>query len=257
MEKNEALNITNSFLDSRIIDEIVIMRIKTNIFEILIDFSKNEVLLLLLNNAAEDKNIKAIFIYNEPGCYNEQVYDKFLRNVMGKKSLELKTVVPDFCDRQERSIEIRVLNRLIKKVITIQKLVVIGLQDVAVTPVFGASLVADFRYATEDMVFSLAHIKYGLHPSGALPFFLTRNLHHSQAVEILLKGKKISAPKALELGLINKIFSSDDFENKCIEEIKQMTSMTWCTLMNTKRLLNYTRKQLEDYFEYEMKIINL
>ena len=79
------------------------------------------------------------------------------------------------------------IDRIILRLIELKKITYIGLQGEVVTPFFGASLSFDFRFASRDMCFSLAHSQYGLHASGALPFFLPRFLQYSQAIEIILE----------------------------------------------------------------------
>ncbi len=148
------------------------------------------------------------------------------------------------------------MNTLVKHLTGLHIIVVAGAQGTVVTPYIGTVLAADFRYACEGSRFSMAHNKYGLHPSGGLPFFLSGLLNHSKALEIQVKDY-ITAEEALELGLINKILQKEKFVDQIILEIKKITRLKYCTIQHTKRLTNFNRKSLFDYFDYEAEILNL
>ena len=107
------------------------------------------------------------------------------------------------------------------KNVGLTKIVIYALQGVVVTPFFGASLSSDFRFASEGMSFSLAHIKYGFPPTGGIAFFLPRYLGQTRTVELLIRGGDIGAADALEMGLINKIFAKERFEEDFIREAKK------------------------------------
>ena len=119
-----------------------------------------------------------------------------------------------------------------------------------------ACLSMDIRYATEGSQFVMAHNRYGLHPSGALPFFLSQYIHHSRALEVQFRDE-FSVDEALSLGLVNKIFPQDNFKKRCMHEIQHFIKCENSTISVTKRLTNYTRKALADYFLYEASLLNL
>ncbi len=63
----------------------------------------------------------------------------------------------------------------------------------------------DIRIAAEDAEFGIAEAKWGLFPMGGSTVRLARQIPYCQAMEILLTGERLSARKALEIGLINRI----------------------------------------------------
>ena len=128
-----------------------------------------------------------------------------------------------------------------------------GLQGSVVTPFFGASLAADLLFATEDMQFTLAHLKYGLHPTGALPYLLPKYIGVNKAKYYLYRGGHISSNEALSLGLINKVYSSNSFLNNCLSEIRSIITNDVEVLKITKKLININADEIIKYFEYESK----
>ena len=129
-----------------------------------------------------------------------------------------------------------------------------GLQGDVVTPFFGITLAAEFRFAHPGMRFVLAHSKLGLHPSGALPFFLQRYVGQSRASDILYCGCEIEAVKAKEMGIINDVFDSD-FEKTSVQKALELGDMDGDVLRLTKKLNNAFVDNLEKYFDEESKLI--
>ncbi len=237
-------------------DEIAIIRIKEKVFDLITDINQSAKLLDFLSDIDHSQEIKVLLFYNDPESFSINNYDKFIKRVMGDKDAENETGSSKISQRNIRFREINILNSLIKQIAGLQIIVVSGIQGEVVTPFAGASLVSDFRFASEDAEYCMIHNKYGLHPSGALPFFLSSFVHHSKALELQLR-EIIPAKEALELGLINKIMPKKDFEKNLLAEVKKFTHHKYCTIRNTKRLTNFYRKALSDYFEYESGLLNL
>jgi len=222
-------------------------RIKKNVFEFISDIDLSGKLMDFLENISSDTEIKALVFYNDPDCVNEEQYDKFLRRILSKTKEGDQSLTPNFDQKNVRFREINILNRFIKQLVKLNKIVISGTQGSIVTPFVGLAFAADFIYAREGTKFIMAHNKYGLHPSGGLPFFLSNALHHSIAMEFQMRDY-FTAEEAYEMGLINKIL---------IMETEKFTKYKHCTIQHTKRLTNFSRKSLSDYFEFEAEILNL
>ncbi|RLD59475.1 MAG: hypothetical protein DRJ01_11285 [Bacteroidetes bacterium] len=237
-------------------DAISIVRIKKNVFDFISDIELSSELIGFIKNIAGDTEIKALVFYNEPDCVNEINYDKFLKRIMSQTEEAHQLLPPKFNRKDIRFREIHILNRFIKQIVNLNKIVVSGIQGSVVTPFVGLALSADLIFADREARLIMAHNKYGLHPSGALPFFLSNSLHHAIAMEFQLKGS-FTAEEAYEIGLINKVLSGYDFLDHLIEEVEKFAYFKYNTIQRTKRLTNFSRKSLDDYFDYEAKILNL
>ena len=66
-----------------------------------------------------------------------------------------------------------------------------------------------------------------------------------------------TAEEAYEIGLINKVLPEQEFLDNLIMETEKFTKSKYCTIQQTKRLTNFSRKSLDDYFDCEAKILNL
>ena len=235
-------------------DRVAIVLIKEDVFKLLTTYHGS--LFRSLDSFQSDKQIKAVLFLNTPESFGEEVYENFLKENMLPFKEENDFELPNFCNKNVRFRELNILNRLIKYLVNYKKLCFTVLSGSIVTPFFGASLAIDIRYATPEMYYSLAHNKYGLHPSGALPYFLITQLGYNRAMEIML-SEKVSAQEALNLGLINKIVSGENVLDLVLSDIKKITRLRRCTLRRTKQLSSYVRESLSDYFTYEGTLLNL
>jgi len=246
--------VINKYYEIEIRNSLAIIFIKEDVFKLLIS-DDNELLFKDLHYLHDDPKIKALLFINTPECFGEKVYDNFLRGLnltIDNTDYEL----PNFCNNTNRFRELNILNRFISYLTKYNKLIFTVLSGGIVTPFFAAALATDIRYATPEMHFSLAHNKYGLHPSGGLPYFLITQLGYNKAIELML-SEKVSSEEALELGLINKIYPSANVIESVIGDIEEITRHSSCTLRRTKQLSAYVRNSLYDYYKYEGALLNL
>ena len=237
-------------------EEIAVIRLKNNVFDFISNVDSGNKLISFFEELDYNPEIKALVFYNDADAITDEKYDSFMKGILNKTAKQDATVPPEFSKKNARFREINILDSIIRQLAKMQLIVVSGVQGTIVTPFVGMVLVADFRYATEDTVFSMAHNRYGLHPSGGLPFFLSNIVHHSKAIDIQM-SESFTAQEALQMGMINKIFQKEDFEQNIIKEVKRYTKLKYSTIRDTKRLTNFTRMSLDDYFEFETGLLNL
>lgn len=252
MKKKISIEFENGAIKSYLAKDIAVIKFKSNVFDTLTDLTESDRLFKFLEYIGKNSEIKALLVLNSPGCLGEREYNNFIKSLkQPAKKNDGYIKGNNLSPRTIRCREINILDRIILRLIELKKITFIGLQGEVVTPFFGASLSFDFRYASRDVCFSLAHTKYGLHPSGALPFFLPRFLNYSQAIEILLTQKRICAEKALELGLVSRLFDKGDFESRCLEAVLELNTIDIASVINTKQLIHYPREELKNFFNNE------
>jgi enoyl-CoA hydratase/carnithine racemase len=248
--------INNKYIEVFTEGKIAVIKFRERIFEFIVSLDESDTLIDYISKTQYDNNIKALLFVNEPGSIDDMQYDNFLKSILTEEYLMEEEGMPNFCEKNVRFKEINILNKIVREIVNYNKLCFVGIQGKVVTPFLGASMAADIRYATKNTVFIMAHNKYGLHPSGGLPFFLTQSLGHQKSMEIQL-SERINASEALKLGIINKLLPENDFINNCIREISKFISIKSCTIRNTKRLTNFSRTLINDYFEFEAGLLNL
>lgn len=253
MPKTDEFWYEDGVLKTYIEEDIAVIKVKCNVFDAITDLTESGKFISFFNMAERRADVKALMVMNEGECLNEEEYDKFLRGLV---EIEEGKDEQLFFENIDRTRQINVLNRVITQLAEFKKISVMAQQGNIVTPFFGCGLAADFRLASEDVTYSLSHLKYGIHPGGALPFFLPRYLGFGRAIEILFKGETIPVDKAKEMGLVTDIFPNENFEKRCLQEVHKLCNLNQRVILNTKLLLHYSRQELHDYFDTESALLH-
>ncbi len=253
MSQGNGFAFEDSSLKAYLSDGIVVVRIQAASFAALTDLAESGRFLALFHQAEINNQVRALLLMSQPGVFADNEYEKFICHeeaVLGQpgQATHLKTQVIR---------HINILNRVVTQIADFKKIFAFGLQQSVVTPIFGASLAADFRFASRDMVFSPAHCRHGLHPTGALPYFLPRFIGQGKAAEILFKDEPLEAAAALELGLVTEVLPADDFERRCINALQPWCELPGEVILSSKLLLNHAnRLGLKRYFDTEAALLH-
>ena len=103
------------------------------------------------------------------------------------------------------------------------------------------ALFCDFVLASENAYFAKPEIKLACFPPLAMAH-LTYLTGNKKALELILTGEKITAQEALQAGLVNHVFSEEDFDKKSEEFINSITQNSASiirTTLKTYKKLNY------------------
>jgi len=232
-------------------DAVLVIRYGENIFDIFSDLGARNRYISLLDAVDNDSDVKAVLSLNEHGCLGVEPYEKYIKKLCGKNNPVELEVSFKFRKNIEHARQLCFHYYTATKRLASKKLIIDGLQGMVVTPFFGEALSADIRLASDDLCFSLAHKKFGLHPTGGLAFFLPRFVGQGKANEILLTTDVIDAKSALELGLVSYVFANEDFEHTCIQTAKKLAELSHATIEMTKKLSFHYKADLQNYFRQE------
>jgi len=255
MSNNDSFQFENEEYRFYVDENIAVLISKEGMFENLADLEKSGQFLSLCEWIEKDPVLNALLILNEPRALGQRAYERFVHKLLKRDKSEDALSIVDSEKKLLRARQMNTFRSFILKMIDYKKLYISGQTGNVVTPFFGLSLSADFRFVSEGMKFCIEHKKYGLHPSGALPFFLPQYISRSKAMEILYERDEISAQEALELGLVNEIFPFEDFEQKCIAKAKKLCEIDSGLMGITKKLTSNFKNELERYFNMESKLI--
>jgi len=248
--------IDNLYFEASVTDNLAVIDLKAEAFKLITDLTESQVMMDFIRDAEHNPSVKGLLLISEPGCLGEEAYDVFIRSILGDTDPMDDRDVRVFLEKNTRFRQINILNRFIRYLAGYHKMVFAGIDDTVVTPFLGILMVSDIRLASPKAVFSMAHRKYGLHPSGSIPFFLTHYLGHSKAMEIQLSDR-VTAEEAFRLGLVNQILPGDHFKENCARYIKGYLDQYRSTLTMTKRLNNFKNRWLQEYIDHEASLMNL
>lgn len=256
MKTEFSLNMENEFFKTELHDDLVVVEGKQNIFDSLLNIETNFDHLEWLKRVEKDENVKGILYLANKSSFCIQAYIDFLSLLTGENlSQKENRSIKKFVDHTARSKQINMIYNYITAFVNSSKIIFSLLDGCIVTPFVGLSMAADIRIGTKNTEFNFAHKKFGLHPSGALPFFLSRFLGHSKAQEILYTVDSLNAEQLIELDLIHTIVD-DDINQKSIEYALGILKQEHSTLKSTKFLLRSTMlNHFDDYTETEKRIV--
>lgn len=143
-------------------------------------------------------------------------------------------------------------NPIIRKIRDIEKPVVVAVNGVAAGAGASIALCCDIVVATESASFIQAFSKIGLIPDSAGTFFLPRLIGMQKATALMMTAEAVSAKDAVNMGMIYKVFSDENFEDESWKLVSKLAKMSTKGLGLTKRLLNASySNNLEQQLEME------
>ncbi len=106
---------------------------------------------------------------------------------------------------------------------------------------------SDLVYSGESANFQTPFVKLGLVPEFASSYLMPLRSGHVKAFEILVKGETFDARTAKELGLVNEIFSDENYLTAALQKAQELAALPPEAVMASKRLLkeNYMPRALQ------------
>ncbi|MEZ4865365.1 MAG: enoyl-CoA hydratase-related protein [Caldilineaceae bacterium] len=132
------------------------------------------------------------------------------------------------------------------------KPVIAAIQGVAAGAGASLALACDLRIMAEDASLLMAFSNIGLAPDAGASWFLTRLVGYSRAYEIAIAGERVSALRALELGLANRITLADALAADAWQWAHRLAQRPTVALGLTKAaMLQATEQSLETILALE------
>jgi 2-(1,2-epoxy-1,2-dihydrophenyl)acetyl-CoA isomerase len=104
----------------------------------------------------------------------------------------------------------------------------------------------------EDAYLLSPFTRIGLVPDGGATWLLVRQLGHARAFEVAAGGERVSAQRALALGLANRLAPSDELLQKAVEWGREIAKSSAFALAQTKKLMRLAATaSFEDIFNAE------
>jgi len=202
-----------------------LLYLKLNRPEVFNSFNREMALSLQeeLKNASSNKEVRAIVLTGEGKAF---CAGQDLQEVMDPNGPELPKIVSEH------------YNPIIQQIRLTEKPVIAAVNGVAAGAGANIALACDIVVAKESASFIQAFSKIGLIPDSGGTFFLPRLIGWQRASALAMTGDKVAAKEALEMGMIYKVFSEEDFDSESEKLGTKMAAMPTKGLWYTKQLLN-------------------
>jgi 2-(1,2-epoxy-1,2-dihydrophenyl)acetyl-CoA isomerase len=142
------------------------------------------------------------------------------------------------------------LHPLLVRLRQMPKPVVAAVQGAAAGVGLSLVLASDLAIAAEDAVFASGYIHLGTSPDGGLTATLARAVGLKHAAELMMLGDRFDAPRAVQLGLINRIVPPAALDAEAMALATRLANGPTHAYGRTKALLQAT---LGDAFEAQLR----
>lgn len=113
------------------------------------------------------------------------------------------------------------------------------------------ALACHFRTASENATFGQPEVNLGIIPGYGGTQRLPRIVGRGLATEMILTGERVSARRALEIGLVNRIFPGDTLVDGTRELVRKMTRKAPVALSMALDAILYSDLPLQEGLRYE------
>jgi 2-(1,2-epoxy-1,2-dihydrophenyl)acetyl-CoA isomerase len=100
------------------------------------------------------------------------------------------------------------------------------------------ALACDLVFAAENASFNEAFVRIGLSPDCGGSFFLPRAVGEKLAAEIFMTGDTLSAARAAEIGLINRVVAADALLEEALKMARKLALAPTASIGRIKQMLN-------------------
>jgi 2-(1,2-epoxy-1,2-dihydrophenyl)acetyl-CoA isomerase len=100
------------------------------------------------------------------------------------------------------------------------------------------ALCCDLVVASQSAYFLLAFVNIGLVPDGGSSVFVPARVGLTRAAEMAMLGERVTAPQALEWGLVNRVFADEDFVRESSALTARLAAGPTRSYAAGKRLIN-------------------
>ncbi len=156
---------------------------------------------------------------------------------------------------EENLIDSQNLMHLYKRIYTYRKIVIAEVTGHAIAGGAGLATVCDIVCAVPEAKFGYTEVKIGFVPA-IVSIFILRKIGETKTKELLLTGKLITADQALDLGLINHVFSKGQIRQEVEKIAHQLINhASGHSLELTKDLINQVQNMpLDEALEFAAKM---
>ena len=100
------------------------------------------------------------------------------------------------------------------------------------------ALACDFRIAADDLQLAFPEVTIGMIPGSGGTQRLARLVGLGRAKDIVMRGRRIAADEALELGLVTEVVAGDQLDSAVARLIEELSRHSPLALAMAKRVLN-------------------
>lgn len=143
-------------------------------------------------------------------------------------------------DRHKLARIVRAAGRVARQIRAIRKPVVAAVHGSAAGAGCSLALLCDFRVISEEARFIEAFVNLGLVPDMGGTYILSRYVGLGRVTELLMTGRALAAPEALDWGVANAVVPRKNLEDEARAWAERLITLPSESLARIKALINQT-----------------
>ena len=207
---------------------------------------------------ARDESVRAVVLRGSNGVFCSGADLKYIRG--GGDDDGLGYLVPATGNRQPGTVFKQILEYIhstISEIRRAPKPFIAAVDGIAAAGGFGLAMSCDLVVASERATFEWAYSKTGLTGAESSTFMLPKLIGLRRAFELLFLNPRLSAERALEIGLITAVYSNSAFDDAVRSLAQQLAEGPTEALGIAKELLNQAAGMDRLDFHLDRELENL
>lgn len=195
-----------------------------------------------IESTGEDQSVRAVLLSGEGRAFSA--------------GQDLNEALPAMDDEKGLGKIVRTLyNPIILSIRKLEKPVVCAVNGVAAGAGANIAFACDIVLASESAAFIQSFSKIGLIPDSGGTYFLPRIMGVNNASALMMLGEKIPAKRAMELGMVYKVFPDEQLMQEALSVASTLANMPTRALGMIKRALNVSLlNDLETQLDLEARL---
>jgi 2-(1,2-epoxy-1,2-dihydrophenyl)acetyl-CoA isomerase len=149
-------------------------------------------------------------------------------------------------------------NPIVETLMGMPKPVIAAINGAAAGAGLSFALACDVRYMADNAVLMMAFSNIALVPDSGGSWLLPRIVGYARAFELAASGRRVAAPEALELGLVQRVLPGDELMAAAHETAVMLAARPTQALGWTKRLMRAAEQgSPADVMELEAQLQDL
>ena len=123
------------------------------------------------------------------------------------------------------------------QMINLHKPIVVAVHGYCIGSGLEIALLGDLRLAAEDTILAMPEVRLGMIPAAGGTQTLPRNACSSRAMDLLLTGRRFTAPEALSMGLVTRLSPPERLRDEACRLTAELAEIPSSALTALKRAL--------------------
>src|SRR5688572_15374810 len=207
---------------------------------------------------SRDSSVRAVILRGSSGVFCSGADLKYIRG--GGESADLGYLKPAAQSEPPRYGDVfkqilEYIHSTISEIRRAAKPFIAAVDGVAAAGGFGLAMSCDLVFASDRATFEWAYAKTSLTGAESSTFFLPRLLGFRRAMELMLLNPRLSAAKALEMGLVSGVFGVEQFDAEVMAIATKLAAGPTEALGVAKALMNQAAgmDRLDIHLDHELE----